>query len=77
MSYFMLYFDKLMKNLGVTNNNFLSKKFGQVQGAMEVGVSPMTVTSQLSSTARFRTFSPQILLKHIFFMLYFDHLMQF
>ena len=44
---------------------------------MEEGVTPMTVTGQLSSTARFRTFSPQILLKHIFFMLYFDHLMQF
>ena len=59
-------FDNLVKNLGVTNDNFLSKKFGFVQGAIEVGVTPMTVTGQLSSTARFRTFSPQILLKHIF-----------
>ena len=65
MSYFMPNFDKLMKNLGVTNDNFLSQSL-KVQGAIEVGVTPMTVTGQLSSTARFRAFSPQILLKHIF-----------
>ena len=63
-------FDNLMKNLGVTNNNFLSKKFGQVQGAMEVGVTPMTVTAQLSSTARFHTFSPQIFLKLLSYIIF-------
>ena len=36
---------------------------------MEEGVTRMTVTGQLSSTARFRTFSPQILLKHIFYVI--------
>ena len=69
MSYFMPNFDNLMKNLGVTNDNFLSQSL-KVQGAIEVGVTPMTVTAQLSSIARFRTFSAQILLKHIFYVIF-------
>ena len=56
----MLYFDNLMKNLGVTNDNFSSQNLAKSRELIEVGVTPLTVTAQLSSTAYFRTFSPQI-----------------
>ena len=66
MSYFMLYFDNLMKNLGVTNDNFSSQNLAKSREPLEVGVTPLTATPKLSSTARLRTILPQIFLKHLF-----------
>ena len=60
MSYFMPYFDNLMKNLGVTNDNFSSQNLAKSREPLEVGVTPLTATAQLSSTARLRIFLPQI-----------------
>ena len=68
MSYFMLYFDNLMKSLGVTNDNFLSQNLAKSREPKVVGVTPLTATAQLSSTARLRTFLPQIFLKHLFYV---------
>ena len=48
--------DNLMKNLGVTNNNFLSQNLAKSREPIEVGVTPLTASAQLSSTARLRTF---------------------
>ena len=63
-------FDNLMKNLGVTNDNSLSQNLAKSRELIEVGVTPLTVTAQLSSTAHFCTFSPKIFLKHLFYVIF-------
>ena len=70
MSYFMPNFDNLMKNFNVTNDNFSSQNLAKSREPLEVGVTPLTATPKLSSTARLRTILPQISLKKFFYVIF-------
>ena len=66
MSYFRLYFDNSMKNLGVIYDNFFPQNLAKSREPREVVVTPIQSKFNWENLSRFITFSPKIFLKHLF-----------